>query len=276
MAALTPDELAARLAFAVAIARRAGERLVRLRASGRWTDPGTLGDVGDQAADGFLQGALSGRFPADAVLSEETAPEPGALGAGVTWIVDPLDGTREYSSGRHDWAGHVGLAIGGRAVLGAVALPAIDRVVSGCCEPLAEPVLAGEGGDWPHALAADDPAAGVARPLRIVVSRSHTPSWIHAFGDAIGGVERVPCGSVGFKVAMLLFGRADLYVHRTGLQHWDTCAPEAVARAAGFAICRFDGKALRYDGSDRRHGEFVACRPQHLERVLAALHAVAR
>lgn len=270
MAAPRSHDLEPRLAFAVAIARAAGQRLLQLRASGRWSHPTTLGDVGDQAADGYLQGALMGRFPDDAVLSEETAFDRERAAGRLTWIVDPLDGTREYSSGRHDWAVHVGAAVDGRAVLGVVALPAIDRVLAARCEPPGAVEVVGGTGDWPQALPAPV-ASGPDAPPRLVVSRSHTPSWIDRFAGELGGVERVPCGSVGFKVAMLLFGRADLYVHKAGLQDWDTCAPEAVARAAGFDVCRFDGRPLSYDGNDPRHGEFVVCRPALRERVLAAL-----
>lgn len=270
MGASRSNDLEPRLAFATTIARAAGRRLLQLRASGRWSHPTTLGDVGDQAADGYLQGALAGRCPDDAVLSEETAFDRERAAGRLTWIVDPLDGTREYSSGRRDWAVHVGAAVEGRVVLGAVALPAIDRVLAARCDPPGAVAVVGDTGDWPRSLPARA-AGGRDGAPRLVVSRSHTPPFIERFAEELGGVERVPCGSVGFKVAMLLFGRADLYVHKAGLQDWDTCAPEAVARAAGFDVCRFDGSALRYDGNDPRHGEFVVCRPELRERVLAAL-----
>ena len=107
----------------------------------------------------------------------------------------------------------------------------------------------------------------------MVVSRSHTPELVQHLARELGDAELVPCGSVGFKVAMLLFGRADAYVHRKGLKEWDTCAPEAVARAAGFTVCRFDGQPQRYNQPDPRCDEIVVCRPWLRERLLALLAA---
>ncbi|MFY9342870.1 MAG: inositol monophosphatase family protein, partial [Planctomycetota bacterium] len=126
-------EIDARLQFAARIADAAGKRLLAVRASGRWRDEEVLGDVGDQAADGYLQGALQAQWPGDGILSEETKDAPERLQRSWTWIVDPLDGTKEYSQGRHDWAVHVGIAFGGAAVAGALALPAIARVAMGRC-----------------------------------------------------------------------------------------------------------------------------------------------
>ena len=273
MSALSDAELGTRLAFAAQIAAEAGRRLVALRASGRWRDEAILGDVGDQAADGYLQGYLRGRYQGEGLLSEETADAAARLGKNVTWIVDPLDGTKEYSSGRHDWAVHVGLAVDGHAALGAVALPAIDRVMAGICiGDHVRATMSGGSGDWPQAIAADAaPVAG--RPVRLVCSRSHTPEWMQRFARELGGAELVPCGSVGFKVAMLLFGKADAYVHQKGLKEWDTCAPEAVARAAGWAVCRFDGSDQRYNLANPRNDQIVVCRPWLRERVLAGLAA---
>jgi 3'(2'), 5'-bisphosphate nucleotidase len=263
-----PDDLDQRLAFATRIARDAGHRLSTLRDSGRWTDPRLLGDVGDQAADGFLRGALLGRFPDDGVLSEETKDAPDRLDRSLVWIVDPLDGTKEFAAGRHDWAVHVGLARDGVPVLGAVALAGIDRMLAACAGSGVE--LGGVDGDWPQSLRrAGDAAAN--QPLRLAVSRSHTPDWVDRFGAEMGGLQLVPSGSVGFKIALLLFGKADLYVHKTGLKEWDTCAPEVVARAAGYAVCRFDGGEHRYNAADPRNDEIVVCRPELRDRVLQAL-----
>ena len=129
----TLRELRTVLPFAVRIAEATGQRLLRLRASGRWTDPALLGDVGDQAADAYLQGALREARPDDGLLSEETADDGARLSRRATWIVDPLDGTKEYSSGRHDWAVHVGLAVDGAPVLGVVALPSLGRTLAALC-----------------------------------------------------------------------------------------------------------------------------------------------
>ena len=223
-----------------------------------------LADVGDQAADGYLQGYLRGRYPDDGILSEETKDSPERAERPYTWIVDPLDGTKEYRTARHDWAVHVGLCHDGMPLLGAVALPAINRVISAICAPGLERIdVLGEDGDWPRQVA--PPNEG---QLRAVVSRSHTPDWIQRFTTAMGGLELVPCGSVGFKTSMLLFGKADIYVHKTGLKEWDTCAPEAAARAAGFAVARLDGSEQRYNQPNPRNDEILVCRPALLPRVL--------
>ncbi|MFO1076098.1 MAG: 3'(2'),5'-bisphosphate nucleotidase CysQ [Planctomycetota bacterium] len=268
----TPAEIEARLAFAATIAGEAGSRLFELRASGRWTDEATLGDIGDQAADGFLQGYLRGRHPEDGILSEETVDSPERHSRRWTWIIDPLDGTNEFRTQRHDWAVHVGLCRDGRPLLGAVALPAIGRVLAGVVGDTMRAAVAGHGGDWPTALAPADAGGGAEDgPLRIAVSRSHTPSLVQRFADAWGPHELIPCGSVGFKVALLLFGKADAYVHKKGLKEWDTCAPEAIATAAGFCVSRLDGSAHRYNRTDPRNDEILVCRPAHKERILACL-----
>lgn len=264
------DELRARLAFAHRIADLAGRRLMSLRSSARWRDA-TLGDVGDQAADAFLQGSLQAAFPGDGLLSEETADAPERLARRWTWIVDPLDGTKEYSAQRHDFAVHVGLALDGAPCLGVVALPAIGRTLTATAAEGTR--LHGDGGEWPRAVTADaGPPAD--RPLRLVCSRSHTPDWVKALAVQLGGAELVPCGSVGFKVAMLLFGKADGYVHDKGLKEWDTCAPEVIARAAGWTVCRLDGSAQRYNQPSPRNDQIVVCRPWLRERLLAQLAAL--
>jgi 3'(2'), 5'-bisphosphate nucleotidase len=254
------------LEFARWAARAAGERVLALRATGRWTEEQQLADVGDQAADGFLQGLIRGRWPEDGVLSEETADTPERLQRERVWIVDPLDGTREYSQGRDDWAVHVALTVGGRCVLGAVALPAQGRLIWGVCQPGAERA----GLDGPGTLAR---AAGSSPgPLRLAASRSHTPSWMPRFSAELGA-RPVHSGSVGNKVAVLLLGEADVYAHRRGLKEWDTCAPECVARALGWSVSRLDGTPLAYNQPDPRLDQFLVCRPAERERVLAALRA---
>lgn len=267
-------DLSQRLAFASSIATAAGARLLGLRESGVWEDPKVLGNIGDQAADGYLQGAIFGRYPDDAILSEETKDDRERTANRVAWIVDPLDGTKEYSSGRHDWAVHVGLSVDQTPVLGVVALPSVDRVltasvIGGC----ADATVHGDAGEWPRRFA-DSNHASAATPLRLVASRSHTPEWMQRFAAELGDAELIPCGSVGFKVSMLLFGKADIYVHKVGLKEWDTCAPEVIARAAGYEVCRFDGAPHRYNQANARNDELVVCRPHLKERVLETLRLV--
>jgi 3'(2'), 5'-bisphosphate nucleotidase len=259
-----PEILRDELAAARAGARLAGERALALRSSGRWSDPGVLADVGDQAADGFLQGFLRGRFPADALLSEETPDSPERLAAERVWIVDPLDGTREYSQGRDDWAVHVALVVGGDPVLGVVALPAQGRLLWG----VRAAGRAWGGLEGPGAIARGD--AAEPGSSRVAVSRSHTPPWMPRFAAELGASE-VRSGSVGNKVALLLLGEADVYAHRRGLHEWDTCAPECVARALGWSVSRLDGAPLLYNQPVPRLDQFLVCRPAERERVLAAL-----
>ncbi len=252
------------VAFAVEIAEAAGERVLGLRASERWKEPGMLADIGDQAADGFIQGSLRARLPDDGILSEETADSARRLGIERVWIVDPLDGTREYSQLREDWAVHVALTLRGRCVLGVLALPARKRTIWGiCADGMKAYGLRGEG-----AL-----TTGVsptpARP-RIVMSRSHTPNWMPRFAEILGA-DLVRSGSVGNKVGMLLLGEADVYAHRKGLNEWDTCAPECVARALGWSVSNLRGVEMKYNQPDPRLDEFMVCKPAMREVVLAAL-----
>jgi 3'(2'), 5'-bisphosphate nucleotidase len=276
---LSAAAVAERLDSAATAAVLAGSRLLALRQSGRWAGE-VLGDLGDQSADGFLQGFLRGRYPNDALLSEETCITAGRTEKRCCWIVDPLDGTKEYRSGRHVWAVHVGLAVDGEAALGAVALPAVDLLLVGCCLPGQERLELRSGmlGGNPAA----DPGVGWPRELirghspmpgrwRLAVSRSHTPAWVERLAAALGGAVLVPSGSVGVKVAMLLLGQADAYAHRPGLKEWDTCAPEAVARAAGWAVGRLDGQRQRYNQPDPRNEEMVVCRPSQWAELLAAM-----
>ncbi|MBK8177710.1 MAG: 3'(2'),5'-bisphosphate nucleotidase CysQ [Planctomycetes bacterium] len=263
----TTDGIERDLALAVAAAREAGVRVEGLRKSGRWADEAILGDIGDQAADGYLRGLLEGRCPGDGVLSEETADSSVRLSKSRVWIVDPLDGTKEYGQRREDWAVHVALCIDGQCALGAVALPASGAVLWGVCLPGQE--RAGlDQGTGQSLLRGDSP--GPAAP-RMVVSRSHTPEWTSRFASLLGVGEQQPVGSVGFKVSRLLLGHADVYVHKKGLKEWDTCAPEAVARALGWSVCRLRGDAHRYNQKDPKNHELVVCRPALKARVLEAL-----
>jgi 3'(2'), 5'-bisphosphate nucleotidase len=254
------------LEFAIQAAGAAGQRAMALRASKRW-EGDQLADVGDQACDGYLQGLLRGRCPEDGVLSEETADSPSRLARERCWIVDPLDGTREYSQGRHDWAVHVALTLGGRTGLAAVGLPTQGLVLWGVS--IAGRERGGVRGEGALELARGDSQS--PQRLRVAVSRSHTPDWTPRFAEQLGGAESVPAGSAGYKVMLLLLGKADVYVHKRGLKEWDTCAPETVARALGWTVCRLRGEEHRYNQRDYRNHELVVCRPAQRERVLAAL-----
>ena len=240
------------------LAVEAGRRLLELRARGG--EPDLLRKAGDRLAHEFLTAELAARRPGDVVLSEEGADDPARLAAGRVWIVDPLDGTSEFGEpGRTDWAVHVALWEAGAAGLttggltaGAVALPAQARILSTAAP--AGPPAGGEGDG----------------PVRIVVSRSRAPRLVYGISDLIDA-ELVPLGSAGAKVAAVVYGDADAYVHAGGFYEWDTAAPVAVARAAGFHASRIDGSALAYNQADLRMPDILVCRPALAGALLQAI-----
>ncbi len=253
------------LDFAIQAAQQAGERALQIRNSGRWQAK-TLADVGDQACDAYLQGLILGRYPQDGLLSEETKDTPSRLQRSRAWIVDPLDGTKEFMAERDDWAVHVALTIDGHCAVGAVALPSQGQTLWGWTRSGSGAVGLVGGGE-PILGGSTSPSK-----LRLAVSRSHTPDWVGRLAEELDA-ELVPEGSVGNKVSMLLQGRADLYVHKTGLKEWDTCAPETVARAAGWFVSRLDGTPQGYNQADPYNDQMLVCRPADRERVLAAVAA---
>ncbi len=253
------------LAFAILAAQQAGERALGIRESGRWQER-TLADVGDQACDAYLQGLILGRYPIDGLLSEETADTPARLGKDRVWIVDPLDGTKEYQAGRDDWAVHVALTVEGQCCLGAVSLPSQGRTLWGVSTP---------GFQASGIIGPGEPLSGTSvgpRKIRLAVSRSHTPAWVERLAEALDA-ELVPAGSVGNKVGLLCMDQADVYVHKTGLKEWDTCAPECVALALGWTVSRLDGSRQKYNQSNPYNDEMLVCRPADRERILKAVAA---
>jgi len=217
-------------ALARDLAVAAGQSLVDLRV--RWRpgdgdDAAALRRTADRQSHEFLVAELARLRPGDAVLSEEGADDPARLTASRVWIVDPLDGTREYGEpGRTDWAVHVALWERGELTAGAVALPAQDRVLS-----TADPI---------------SPSQNRHEPVRLLVSRSRPPEFVQELAERLGA-ELVPMGSAGAKAAAVIDGQADAYVHSGGQYEWDSAAPVAVARAAGLHASRIDGSSLRYN-----------------------------
>ena len=266
----TPDDVLAR-----DLADRAGQLLLALRARGG--DPDVLRKSGDRQSHEFLIAELAAHRPSDAVLSEEGIDDKGRLAADRVWIVDPLDGTREFGDdGRTDWAVHVALWERGAAndglTAGAVALPAQGQVLS-TVSPPAVPGISDMSAGGGGAGAGDRDA----RPLRIVVSRSRAPLFVQKVAE-IAGAELVPCGSAGAKVATVVRGETDAYVHGGGFYEWDTAAPVAVARAAGLHTSRIDGGPLAYNQGNPLMPDILVCRPAIagllLEAIREATHAI--
>jgi 3'(2'), 5'-bisphosphate nucleotidase len=257
-------------ALARDLASQAGTRLLELRAQGG--DPDVLRKAGDGLSHEFLAAALAELRPGDVVLSEEGADNPARLGARRVWIVDPLDGTREFGEpGRTDWAVHVALweRAGdgtGELTAGAVALPAQDQVLS-TLNPPAE--SAGEAGGG---IEGDEADVAPGR-IRIVVSRSRPPRFVRNISGLIDA-ELVPLGSAGAKVAAVINGEVDAYVHGGGFYEWDTAAPVAVARAAGLHASRIDGSALAYNQADLLMPDILVCRPALAGILLQAIREV--
>lgn len=258
-------------AFARWLAGRAGQVLLSVREDTGYADPAALKAAGDKASHELLRTELARWRPADAVLSEEDdgarsawrdgAARPERLDASRVWIIDPLDGTREFSEqGRADWAVHVALWTADCSrphclAAGAVALPAQHRVL---------------GTDAPPAYPPLPLSAATGGPIRMAASRTRPPAFVTALAEDLGA-ELVPMGSAGAKIAAVINGDADAYVHAGGQYEWDSAAPVAVAAATGLHASRIDGSALEYNGADPKLPDLVVCRKDLAPRLLAAL-----
>jgi 3'(2'), 5'-bisphosphate nucleotidase len=238
-------------ADAALLAEEAGRLLLTIRTGiDAFESAAAVKDAGDRESHELLMGRLGALHPGDAVLSEEGADDPARLDADRVWIIDPLDGTREFGEPpRTDWAVHVALVVGGAPVAGAVALPARGLVLSTAAPPAV-------------------PAAG--RRVRLAVSRSRPPAVTATLVDALDA-ELVPMGSAGAKAMAVVMGDADVYAHAGGQYEWDSAAPVAVATSAGVHCSRLDGSPLRYNRPDPWLPDLLICRPELAPRVLAAL-----
>jgi 3'(2'), 5'-bisphosphate nucleotidase len=242
---LSDAELAAHLA------ETAGRILLQVRASGVFSAK-ALGKAGDQTANQFLVHALREARPDDGLLSEESKCDGARLGKRRVWIVDPVDGTREYGENRADWAVHVALAIDGVATIGAVALPGAGVVLSS---------------GQPQAM----PPPGA--PLRMVVSRTRPAPEAIAVAEKLGA-QLAPMGSSGAKAMAIIRGEADIYLHSGGQYEWDSAAPVAVALAHGLHCSRLDGGPLLYNNEDVYLPDLLIARTAHAELVLSTLRGM--
>lgn len=238
------------VALARKLAREAGDLLVRLRAGGMH-DGRALGDAGDWQANTYLLEALARERSDDAVLSEESIDDGKRFAADRVWIIDPLDGTREYREGRADWAVHVALVTGGDVIAAAVAQPMRDEVFDSA------------------------PATLMADPENVIaVSRSRPPAFATDIAQALGArVEAV--GSAGAKALAVVRGEALAYVHEGGLNEWDAAAPIGVALARGLHVSDLRGNAITFNLRDVvLHGGLVLCRPECAATILRITKAI--
>lgn len=236
---MTDAELAAHLADV------AGQILLTVRGAGVIAGK-ALGDAGDATANQFLMAALRDQRPDDGLLSEESKDTPERLSKSRVWIIDPVDGTREYGEERTDWAVHIALSVNGVASVGAVALPGLGLV-----------------------LRTDQPQKVPPAPerLRMVVSRTRPAKEAVAVAEALGA-ELIPMGSAGAKAMAVVLGQADIYLHSGGQYEWDSCAPVAVALAHGLHCSRIDGSPLIYNQADTYMPDLLICRTEHVAQVL--------
>jgi 3'(2'), 5'-bisphosphate nucleotidase len=207
-----------------------------------------LGAAGDRVAHEFIVAALQAQRPEDGVLSEEGARDPARLAKKRVWIVDPLDGTREFSEGRSDFAVHVALSIDHVAKIGAVALPALGVSYNSATPPSLPP----------------DP------PRLILVSRTRPPAAATLAAGRLQA-ELLPMGSAGAKVMAVLRGEGIAYIHAGGQYEWDSAAPIAIAAAAGLHVSRLDGSPLRYNQSDPYLPDLLVARPEYAAELLEIL-----
>jgi 3'(2'), 5'-bisphosphate nucleotidase len=244
MSALTDAELAAHLADV------AGKLLLQVRACGLMSLK-ALGKAGDNTANQYLIHAIAEQRPDDGLLSEESKDTDARLSKSRVWIIDPVDGTREYGEARPDWAVHVALAVDGVATIGAVALPGLNLVLRSDCPA---------------------PLPAMHTPPRMVVSRTRPAAEALAVAEAIGA-ELIPMGSAGAKAMAIVRSEAEIYLHTGGQHEWDSCAPAAVATAYGLHVSRADGSPLVYNQTDTYMPDLLICRKEWAGRVLDLVKA---
>jgi 3'(2'), 5'-bisphosphate nucleotidase len=237
-------------ADAARLAAMAGARLRTLR-DDALVGSHELGDVADRVANELILAALAAAHPDDAVLSEESPDDGPRLSAQRVWIIDPLDGTREYVQlEREDWAVHIALWERGSGITAAaVALPARDELYA-----------TGTGLQPPP----------VSHGLRMTVSRSRPPAFTEELAFRLGA-SVIPIGSAGAKAMAVLTGEVDIYVHAGGQRQWDSAAPVGVVLDAGLHASRLDGSPLLYNEADLNVPDLLICRKELAPRVLEAL-----
>lgn len=235
-------------ALAERLATIAGQLLLDLQANSG-LEGKALGKAGDEAANALLMRELRAARPDDAILSEEEKDNPARCGQRRVWIIDPLDGTREYGEGRTDWAVHVALAVDGVATVGAVALPGLGITLTS---------------------AAPTPLRQANSPPKMLISRTRPAADAVYVAEKIGA-ELIGMGSAGAKAMAVVRGEADIYLHTGGQYEWDNCAPAAVAQAAGLHVSRADGSPLIYNRENPYLPDLLICRKDLAHEVTRAI-----
>ena len=243
-------------ALAAELAVEAGKLLLAVRDDVGFAYPWMLGDIGDRQANSFLLERLRAERPGDAVLSEEADDDLTRLHADRVWIIDPLDGTNEFSiAGCKDWAVHVALwqrhaGPGGAITDAAVALPAIGEVYR------SDTVTADAS---PH-----------SGPIRITASAHRPPAVLYRLARRLD-IRTVRIGSAGAKAMSVVRGDTDAYIHAGGQWEWDSAAPAGVLWAAGMHASRLDGSKLIYNRPNPYLPDLLMCRPELADVLLGAI-----
>lgn len=211
----------------------------------------SLARVANEVAQNWTDEVLSVHRPEDGTLSEGVFDNPARLDKSRVWIIDVIDGTKEFSTGRSDWSVHVALVVDGQPALASVGLPDAGRVF--------------RSDQVDHV---DGPPSGA-----MVISRNNPPDGVQGVADALG-LETRPMGSAGAKMLSVLLGDADVYLHAGGQYEWDQAAPVGVALASGLHASRLDGTPIRFNKSDTYSPDILVCRPEMTEQVLAAAAAM--
>jgi 3'(2'), 5'-bisphosphate nucleotidase len=240
-------DYAAEARLAEAIAREVSALLLRLAGGG--LQGRDLCAAGDREANALILERLHDERPDDAILSEESADDLSRLARERVWIVDPLDGTREFGERREDWAVHVALAVDGAPVAGAVALPPLGLTLSSASPP---------------------PLAAPLDPPRMLVSRTRASVLCTDVAERIGA-RQIGMGSAGAKAMAVVRGEAEIYLHSGGQHQWDNCAPVAVALAAGLHASRIDGSPIVYNREETSIPDLLICRREWAPRVIEAV-----
>ncbi|MGZ5364432.1 MAG: 3'(2'),5'-bisphosphate nucleotidase CysQ [Mycobacterium sp.] len=244
-------------ALAAEVAKDAGELLLAVREKIGFYDPYDLGDAGDRRANTLILDRLRDERPDDAVLSEEATDDLSRVQADRVWIVDPVDGTHEFSMpGRTDWAVHVALwqrdngPNGGGITDAAVALPARGEVYRTDTVPPPPPRVDG--------------------PILITASASRPPPVLWWLRDRLD-IRLVRIGSAGAKAMAVVRGDVDAYIHAGGQWEWDSAAPAGVVAAAGMHATRLDGSPLIYNRADPYLPDLLMCRAELADVLLEGI-----